>query len=383
MPVSNKKHPRLHALWGAALFLPLCILPAAAPHAAAAKAPAGKSTAPKATPATPPTIVARLPNRTVSLEEVDAAGGANLAEAAQQLYALRTRALFQLLADDVLAREAKRQQMSVDALLDKNAKLQAVSDADVDRLLAGRTGINPQDPATREQAMQYLNLRARASAKRSYVMQLFTQYQVRIALAPPPETPAEEVRGAVEPVLGPADAPVTVVSFSDYECPYCRQFSHTLDQLRERFPKEVRVIYRHFPGHKDSDHLAQAALCAADQGQFETYQRELFAATESVDAEALAQKLNLDVNRFSDCLASRAHAARVSADRAEGDRLQIAGTPTVFVNGVRLRGAQPLERLSAAVQAALQTTARLSAQETHENKRLDPQLSRSPERVNQ
>jgi protein-disulfide isomerase len=146
---------------------------------------------------------------------------------------------------------------------------------------------------------------------------------------------------------------VTLVVFSDYLCPYCRALDHTLDQLLERDPQGIRIIYRHFPVHPHADTLAEAALCAADQGKFAPFHRLLFEKTPSVDALAeLAREAGLSADEFSRCLSSGVHRARVQSDLEQGKALHIEGTPTLFVNGQRLRGAQSLPRLTAQIERA-------------------------------
>jgi protein-disulfide isomerase len=141
--------------------------------------------------------------------------------------------------------------------------------------------------------------------------------------------------------------------FSDYLCPYCRALSHTLDELLERYPKDVRVIYRHFPIHPQADRLAQAAQCAAEQGQFAPFHRALFERNTITleELRPLAEQLGLDRAAFSSCLDSERFRTRVEEDLGEGTRLAINGTPTVFLNGERLEGNQSLDALSARVQA--------------------------------
>jgi protein-disulfide isomerase len=207
----------------------------------------------------------------------------------------------------------------------------------------------------------------RADEKRAYVTTLFEKYGVRVSLASPPPPPAEEIRGAAQPAIGKSGAPVTIVVFSDYRCPYCQESSRTLNRLLEKHPQDVRVIYRHFPTHPDSKALAQAALCAADQGRFAEYHNLLFgsASAQPNDPGALAKQLGLDLTAFSGCLNSASHAARIDADLKEGQRLGIQGTPTLFVNGVRLRGAQSYERLSAQIQAVLRKDNPVSLTHVH------------------
>lgn len=307
-----------------------------------------------------PAAVAHIGDRAISLEELDTAGGRAVYDARTQLYEARVRALYQLLSTELLSREASSRALSPEQLIAEQVtpKVAPVMPAELEAFLAAQGSAVTNDARGRKQAQVYLGMKREADAKREYVSRLFDKYHVRVALAAPPPPPAEAVRGATEPALGAAAAPVTVIAFSDYQCPYCRDLSHTLGQLLERYPEQVRVVYRHFPLHEDSEALALGALCAADQGQFAAYHQALFARNaRAQDVQPIAESLKLDLPAFKTCVSGGTHRDRIAADRREGERLGITGTPTLFVDGQRLRGAQSLQRLSAAVQDALRAPA--------------------------
>lgn len=311
--------------------------------------------------------IAHVADRAISLEELDAAGGRALYDLAEQLYEARVRALYQLLSAELLNREAQARGITSQALLDQEVTphVAPITEADVDTFLKSQGSKVPNDARGRKQAQVYLGLKRQADAKRTFISQLFGKYRVRVDLAAPPPPPPETVLGPTEPVIGKVDAPVMVIAFSDYRCPYCRELSHTLDELLERYPNEVRVVYRHYPLHEDSEALAQAALCAADQGQFAEYHRSVFSNNSSAkDIATLAEAVQLDVASFNTCMKEERHRERITADMKEGQRLGITGTPTLFVAGQRLRGAQTLQRLSAAVQEALRPPAVAAAGST-------------------
>lgn len=312
--------------------------------------------------------VAHVGDRAISLEELDAAGGRTVYDAKQQLYEIRVRALYQLLSAELLEREAAARAMSPQQLVDQQVTphVTPVTDADVEAFLKSQGGSAPSDARGRKQAQVYLGMKRQADAKRTYVSQLFEKHKVQVAFAAPPPPPAETVRGATEPALGKADASVTVIAFSDYQCPYCRDVSHTLDQLLARYPEQVRVVYRHFPLHQDSEALAHGALCAADQGKFAAYHDAVFAKNASAkDVKPIAESLQLDLVKFSACVSADTHRERIAADLQEGQRLGITGTPTLFVAGQRLRGAQTLQRLSASVQEALRASTVAATEPAH------------------
>jgi protein-disulfide isomerase/uncharacterized membrane protein len=163
---------------------------------------------------------------------------------------------------------------------------------------------------------------------------------------------------------GSADAPVTIVEFSDFECGHCAAFHQSLDDVLHRMGPSVRVDFRHFPldstcnpkvaapMHPSACLAAVAAECAAEQGKFWQYHNLLFANQQDLGRAFLIQyatRLGMDVARFTECLGSAAAEARVRDDTAEGARLGIDSTPTIFINGRKIKGALEPELLTAAI----------------------------------
>lgn len=157
----------------------------------------------------------------------------------------------------------------------------------------------------------------------------------------------ETVRGPQSPAIGSAHAPVTIVSFSDYQCPYCRELSTTLQRLQQEHPERIRVIYRHFAMTPESRAMAEATMCAADQGRFADYHQLVF-GTPGVTVAALpglAEQLGLNLEDFRECTTTNRYAKRIDADIREGERLGIQVTPTFFINGTRIVGSASPEKL--------------------------------------
>lgn len=156
-----------------------------------------------------------------------------------------------------------------------------------------------------------------------------------------------------------AAAPVTIVEFSDFECPYCKQVVPTLTQLLSRYPEKVKLVFRDFPLdsiHPQARKAAEAARCAEDQGKFWEYHDALFANAPKLGAEELAayaRQVGLDVASFQRCLGSGTHAAAVQKSVDEGIRLGVTGTPAFFINGELLSGAQPLDAFARVIEREL------------------------------
>lgn len=148
------------------------------------------------------------------------------------------------------------------------------------------------------------------------------------------------------PALGREDARVTLVEFSDFECPYCARFYRTLKQLRENYGDRLRIVYRQFPinTHPNAYRAAEASLCAHDQGRFWELHDAMFQDQDQLDSASLtetAERIGLDMQQFEACLESASHTEQIERDIAEGERLGVTGTPAIFVNGIALAPGAP------------------------------------------
>lgn len=167
-----------------------------------------------------------------------------------------------------------------------------------------------------------------------------------------------------DPIKGDQDAPVTIVEFSDYECPFCARFySDTLEQLEQRYIEtgQVKFQYRDFPLnniHPHAQKAAEAAECAQDQGEYWAMHDLLFERGVSGGVTSFKQyaaDIGLDGQEFADCLDGGVHADEVAQDMREGQQLGIRGTPGFLVNGRLISGAQPLSAFEQAIEAELAT----------------------------
>ncbi len=163
-----------------------------------------------------------------------------------------------------------------------------------------------------------------------------------------------------DPARGPEDAAVTIIEFSDFQCPYCgRFFQQTLPQLMAQYGDRVRFVYRDFPLdqiHPNARNAAIAAECADDQGKFWEYHDVLFSNQQALgvaDLKRYAEQLGLDVAAFSQCLDSQKYNDEVNADLRDGLQAGVTGTPTFFINGRRVVGAQPLQTFQTLIDQAL------------------------------
>ncbi len=184
--------------------------------------------------------------------------------------------------------------------------------------------------------------------------------QAQGAAVQPTQPPArlDNVSVDDDPALGPSSAPVVIVEFSDFRCPYCKRFhDETFPVLLEQYGDQIRFVYRDFPvvgGETD----AEAAECADEQGQFWPYHEALFAnfraQSTTDDYVALAENLGLDTEAFRQCLESGTMRQEIIGDVSDAQNYGVTGTPTFFINGVRVIGAQPLSVFQSVIDQELQ-----------------------------
>ncbi|MGA9532172.1 MAG: thioredoxin domain-containing protein [Anaerolineales bacterium] len=182
-----------------------------------------------------------------------------------------------------------------------------------------------------------------------------------IATRPPAAAPASEARITEQHSRGPADAPVTIVEYGDFNCPTCRAFyrSGILDKVRQDYPDSVRIVFRHFPVITPaSPQLAEGAECAADQGAFWMYHDSAYdsAPLSPSDVTSLAQELGLEMDSFDRCYQSRRYAGLVQAETDEAFGYGFRGTPSFVVNGQALAGPPSYELLASVIDSALGST---------------------------
>jgi protein-disulfide isomerase len=179
---------------------------------------------------------------------------------------------------------------------------------------------------------------------------------------------------------GPADAPVTIVEFSDFQCPFCGRVVPTLHDLEKAYPGKLRIYFKHFPlaFHQDAPLASQAALAAGAQGKFWQMHDKLFENQQAIkrpDLEKYAQEMGLDMTRFKQALDSGTYKGRVDADFAMGQQLGVTGTPAFFINGRSLVGAVGLSKFKEIVDEEIEAAEKLVAKGTPPSKVYDTLLA--------
>jgi len=317
-------------------------------------------------------LLATVGDREVTAREIEQSLAIPLYDLEMEKYRLMRRRLDQKIAEELLTRAANDAGKSVSAYVTEQvqAQLASVSDNDVEARYRAETDSGTLSASENgngqlaKQRIRNLLLRERASqGVQMLIQRLKAEAKVSIGLRPP-DPPVVQLSDGNDPSVGPANAPVTIVEFGDFECPICKESVAVLKQLRTLYPKQVRLVYRDFPlpAHPQARPAAEAAQCAHEQGQFWTYHDALFALAPDVpDYLELAQRLHLNSQAFGDCLLSAQTKGAVSKDLEEARRLGLSGTPAFFVNGRYMGGFQTFEALREAVDQALESGQPLKA----------------------
>jgi protein-disulfide isomerase len=198
-----------------------------------------------------------------------------------------------------------------------------------------------------------LTEQARREAAGAAIEELKSKAGAQILLAAPKVTVA-----ASGPAKGPSDARVTIVEFSDFQCPFCARGKKVMDEVVKTYGADVRLVFRDFPlsFHENAEKAAEAGHCAEEQGKFWEMHDWMFDNQQSLAAGELkgaAKKLGLDGKKFDQCLDTGKYADAVAANQRAGEEAGVRGTPAFFINGTSLSGAQPFEKFKGEIDRAL------------------------------
>jgi len=313
----------------------------------------------------PGDVAARIGDRTITIRELDEKwkkdDPAQNAEVVQMIFDGRKAALDSIIADSLVAEAAKKAGMSADGYLEAEIakRVKPVTDAEVSAFY--KENINQMQGRTLEQIAptitRYLTDQLRTQARNAAINDLRkTGPAIRVSLEMPRLTLTV---APSNPSVGSASAPITLIEFSDYQCPYCGRVEPTLKRLRATYGDKIRFVWKDFPLtqiHPQAFKAGEAAHCAGDQGKYWELHDVLFNKQSELQPDDLkrhALTLGLKTDDFNQCLDSGKYAERVRDGVAEGGQVGVNSTPTVFINGRRFSGAQPYEVFAAAIDEEL------------------------------
>ena len=342
---------------GLAMVLAGCRETAAAPKETAA---AGAVSA----PADLPEVLATVGETKVTLADVRARAGEDLDKLETQYQLMRSKivgtVLDSLIREQTLGAEAKKTGKSIDQLVAAEAGSAGFAPTDLEVTTwyeknPERVGGRPLADV-KQQIIDYLSNVKRKEVERKVEDRIKAENKVVVNFEPF----RFKFDNAGAPTAGKQDAPVELVEFSDFQCPFCQRMAPTLKEVQQKFPDQVKIVYRQFPLtniHPFAFKAAEASLCANEQGKFWQLHDVMFKDQKKLgvsDLKESAKALGADEKKFNACLDSGRYVEQVQKDSKEAQRMGVTGTPAIFVNGVLLDGgAVPFTTVEAAIQKEL------------------------------
>lgn len=280
-------------------------------------------------------------------------------EVQEQVYDLRKNELNLTINDTLLVQEAQKRKITTNALLDAEVKPKQITEHQARAFYEqNKERMSGNFAQTRDSIITYLQHAELRLAERAFVEKLRAVATVEVFLKAP-ESPVFRISINDQPSLGDAHAPVTIVAFTDYQCPSCAAMHPALERLVKENPGKVRLVARDFPlsQHAEAFKAAEAAEAAREQGKYWEYVQVIMRNQSSLSVDQLkayASQLGLDRNRFDTALDSGKFAEVVQRDVDDGNKLGVKGTPTVFINGRRV-SAKSYDDLKANLDTALKS----------------------------
>ena len=288
--------------------------------------------------------------------------GMNLYDAENQLYQIKSSWVDQKAKSILFDQAAKQAGLSPQAwqAQEIDAKMPPVSQQEIDQLaprFAAQGSTTPPTDAQyarmKDQARQYLTGQKREQQEKAVYQALTLKNPVELFFTKPEAPHINVSYAADDPMKGPKNAPVTIIEFTDFQCPFCKRSQDTIKQIEATYGDKVKLVERQYPlpFHNRAKPSAEAALCAKDQDKFWEMHDKLFPSQwlENSDIQGSAKVMGLNEKKFDNCLTDHKYASRIEADIADGQRYGVRGTPHFFINGRPISGAQPFEGFKSAI----------------------------------
>jgi len=308
----------------------------------------------------PPAVLAKVDGIPITEDEVIAAASGKLLPLEHKRHEIRASTLQDLVEKQLIEMEAQRRGVSPEMLIatEVDSKATEVTAAEIDAFYHERQArmgrLEPMTESYANQIRDVLEQQRREQVMLTFLEELEKEQEVAYFMEPFRVNIVED-----GPTLGPPDAPVTIVTFSDFECPYCSRVNPTLRQVQEAYGDRVKVVFRQFPlaMHTAAYKASEASLCAQEQGKFWEMHDAMFANQNKLSIAGLKELADrvagIDSAMFNDCLDSGRYAAVVARDLEAGSALGISGLPAFFVNGRLISGAQPFSDFSTMIDEEL------------------------------
>jgi protein-disulfide isomerase len=336
--------------------VPVTIIVGLAVSAALAQAP--KPAPPPTAAAVQEPAIATYAGQAITASQLEAVAATRLLRTRNEEYRIKADLASDLAFDRLKSDAAGKLGVTLPELYRLNVTEKAGEPAavEVDDLLKRyRAQLPPDEAQAREEVVKYLKAQRIRELELGWRRDLLAGASFRFLIDPPR---ASVPVSAGDPTRGPVGAPVTVIEFSDFQCPYCGRIQPTMQRLRLKYGEKLRVAFKQLPlaMHQHAHFAAEAALCAGEQGKFWEMHDWMFANQTRIAPDAVkaaAVELKLDPGAFGKCLDAKAMAGKVDDDMKVAESLGITGTPAFLVNGRLIEGAQPFEAFEEVIEDEL------------------------------
>ncbi len=306
-------------------------------------------------------IVAIVAGKEIREKELQERIQGQMLKLRDQIYNVKVKGLEVIIAQHLLEEEARARNLTKEELLQQevDSKVGEVTPEEIEEYYKKyEKRIKKPLEEVRGPIFQSLKKGKIREARTAYLKTLRDRAKVKILLKPP----LIKVSSGDSPFRGPENAPITIIEFSEYQCPFCARVQSELQKVLTTYGDKVKLVYRDFPLkiHKDAQRAAEAAHCAGEQGKYWDYHDKLYANIRKLDVASLkkyAQELQLDSQRFDKCLEERKYKSKVEKNVLDGTKAGVTGTPAFFINGRYLSGAKPFSAFKTIIDAELASIA--------------------------
>lgn len=298
--------------------------------------------------AAPTDPLATLNGQVVTEQEVMALANNQMMKINSQIYEIKRDAIDQIIQKRLLEAEAKKKGLSVDALLKKEVYDKVVNPTEAELQAIYEMKKSRMQGKTFEEVQEQLEAQTRSQKKQMAFSKYLDTLRDVAKIQYKIERPTVEVSVDDDPSQGNKNAPITLIEFSEFQCPYCKKARPIIDKILSTYKGKIYYTFRDFPlgFHNQAKDAANAANCAHEQGKYWDYSNALWENQGKHTPEKLkeiAKDLALDTTKFDACVASKKYYKEIDKDQDDGSQAGVSGTPAYFINGKFLSGAQPFE----------------------------------------
>ncbi len=309
----------------------------------------------------PNQVIAVSKGKNITLKDIEEIAGKDMRELEKQKFQMRSGAAEQFalnaIVKELAAKEGKTEDEWFKAKVE--GKVPNPSDEEINKVFAENQARMPPGStleSMKPQIIGFLTQGKKQEIVKALQEDLKKQAEFSLKIAPPAEPRITvEAKG---PSRGPADAKITIVEFSDFQCPFCSRAEGVVDQVMTAYAGKVKLYFRHYPlpFHDKAGKAAEAGACADEQGKFWEMHKAMFANQSALDVEALkgyAKAAGADEAKFTACLDGGGKKTMVDGDMEAGKKAGVNGTPAFFINGILISGAQPFAEFERVINAEL------------------------------